>query len=96
MRKRPSVPDHWWKKRGTFWSAFVSGMAGLSLFAEPPPFTKSPHASASDALRSDWLRIGADFRVVIERNRWMLEQKRKAGNDGTEPDEARTKPQDRE
>ena len=54
-----------------FWQAFVRGLVPGDLFdVRPPPAPLSPEEALRtdrDALRSDWIRIGADFRSVIER-----------------------------
>jgi hypothetical protein len=60
------------RRRKAFWSAFWGAFAapGLLVAAEPPRITRVdtlPNASARDALRNDWTRIGKDFGNVIAR-----------------------------
>ena len=46
---------------------FSAGLASLLAYAPFSPPAKPDHATVSDALRSDWERLGADFRTVIDR-----------------------------
>jgi hypothetical protein len=55
-------------------AAFVAGLASLASFAVPSAPVRLPHETDGGALRSDWLRIGHDFRVVIARENEKLEK----------------------
>ena len=69
MSARVTVPKHYRRKRVALSSAIVSGMAALSSVVRTSFPPRAPRATASAALRSDWLRIGADFGAVLERRR---------------------------
>ena len=68
-----TVPDFTSKPKRQRWNGkawrreFAAGLAALLAYAPFSPPAKPDHATASDALRSDWERIGADFRTVIDR-----------------------------
>ena len=67
MPARATVPKHYRRKRVALSSAIVSGMAALPFIVRTSFPSRAPRATASAALRSDWLRIGADFGTVLER-----------------------------
>lgn len=55
-------------RNGASWRReFVAGLAALLAYAPFSPPAKPDYPTAGDALRSDWERLGADFRTVIGR-----------------------------
>lgn len=51
-----------------FFAAVVSGVASATCIFEVNAY-EYPHASATEALRADWVRVGYDFATAIERVR---------------------------
>ena len=47
-------------------SGILSGMAASVTVYETPAFPY-PHASTTDAMRGDWMKIGADISTVMAR-----------------------------
>jgi len=59
----------WWLQRfdsNRFLSGILSGISSTATVYETRPYGYG-HASATDALRGDWARVGRDFRRVIDR-----------------------------
>lgn len=54
------------KKSSSLLAKMVKGMAAPSDVYDVKQY-RYPHNSERDALRSDWERVGGDFKVIIER-----------------------------
>ncbi len=63
------------KASETFWEAFWSGIAvpGMVFVTDTPRMSRVETTAASgsgrDSMRSDWVKIGQDFNVVIQREK---------------------------
>jgi hypothetical protein len=51
-----------------FAASFAAGMGALASLWPQASLPRYPHASATDALRGDGVRIGRDMQRVIERD----------------------------
>lgn len=56
----------------TFWTAFWSGLAtpGMVVASDLPKISRVEYPvlkNSRDAMRSDWVKIGKDFDIVIKR-----------------------------
>jgi hypothetical protein len=56
-----------WRSAPRLVATIVSSLASLGSSCAPVTPLRLPYASIADAMRSDWLRIGADFKVVVRR-----------------------------
>ena len=61
-----------------FYSHARAALADLGTFAEPRKTKSYPHRNVSEALGSDWARIGADMNRVVEREYEKAPQIRRA------------------
>lgn len=54
------------RRHAVFWRAFWDGMSGAGLYSAPE-FTarKWLQVSDMDAMRDDWIKVGADFDAAI-------------------------------
>lgn len=67
MLKRNGASIHCLQNGASWRREFVAGLAALLAYAPFLPPAKPDYPTASDALRSDWERLGADFRTVLDR-----------------------------
>ncbi len=56
-----------WRTRARLIPTIVSSVASLATLCGPTARIAYPHDSEWDALRGDWLRIGADMATVTDR-----------------------------
>ena len=61
-------------RRSPFVAGLLAGLASLPMLSAEPTPIRPPFRSATEALRSDWLRIGADLQRVISRENARLEK----------------------
>jgi hypothetical protein len=61
-----NVESHW-RTAPKMVATIMSSLAALGSLCSSIDPIRPPYASTADALRSDWLRIGADFKAVIRR-----------------------------
>jgi hypothetical protein len=61
------VSPHWCA-RPRLWPMLVSSVASLATVGVVSTRVAYPHESEWDALRGDWLRIGADMWTVFNRH----------------------------
>jgi len=71
MGNRSTLAEHrveaHWRSAPRLVATIMSSLASLGSSCAPVEPFRLPYASITDALRSDWLRIGADFEVVVRR-----------------------------
>lgn len=53
------------KRRWSFWAGFLSGVGSVTYLYATPSYGND--RSAMHEMRSDWERVGDDFRTVIGR-----------------------------
>lgn len=54
-----------WMKNSAFWSAFFFGMAAPTTIYQINTYSY-PHDSELDAMRNDWVKVGADLNKAID------------------------------
>ena len=62
-----------WRTAPHLMATIGSSVAALGSLCSTVRTIRPPYGSRSAALRSDWLRIGADFGVAIEREKARLQ-----------------------
>jgi hypothetical protein len=61
-----------------FHKSVIGGLASLGSFAHPAP--QVSQSSPSDALKSDWSRIGRDMDRMIQREHGRIQKAKKSGS----------------
>ena len=69
MKRRRDIPAHWKTYTGLSLRRFLTAYGFLLSFVAPSTRITVPNRDVGDALHSNWLRIGADMRTVIDRQR---------------------------
>lgn len=57
------------KKLSTRFASFVTGLGAVAAIWPAGAAYRYPHSSASEALRGDGFRVGADLKRVIDRQK---------------------------
>lgn len=71
LSPRKRIPS---RRGGWFWYGLTSGVGSFYGLYDPAVRIPLKYRSVEDALRADWINIGADMKTAIDRKNAELEE----------------------